>query len=247
MDFAHVVERKKYMNLLDLHTHTVASNHAYSTLIENIFAAKAKGLKYLGVSDHAPKMPDAPHIFYFSNLRVIPPIIEGIRILKGAELNILNYNGDIDLDERTLEGLDYAIASLHIPCYKNLGIEGNTQALINAMKHPKVKIIGHPDDSRYPLDYKRVAEAAKANQVLLEVNNSSLLPTSSREGGRECYLELLPYCIKYQVPIIIGSDAHFIDKIGAYENALALLEEVQFPKELIVNFNEDLFTKYLSL
>ncbi len=102
MDFAHVVERKKYMNLLDLHTHTVASNHAYSTLIENIFAAKAKGLKYLGVSDHAPKMPDAPHIFYFSNLRVIPPIIEGIRILKGAELNILNYNGDIDLVERTL-------------------------------------------------------------------------------------------------------------------------------------------------
>ena len=148
------------LNLLDLHTHTISSGHAYTTLLENIAAAKRKGLKILGVSDHAPQMPGGAHKFYFNNLKVLPDVIDGIRVLKGVELNILNQNGDVDLDERSLRVLDYAIASLHVPCLENLGIEENTKALIRSMDHPKVKIIGHPDDSRYPIDYEALVRAA---------------------------------------------------------------------------------------
>ncbi|MFI3209762.1 MAG: PHP domain-containing protein, partial [Peptostreptococcaceae bacterium] len=37
--------------LIDLHTHTIVSGHAYSTVEENIKSAKEKGLKYLGMSE----------------------------------------------------------------------------------------------------------------------------------------------------------------------------------------------------
>lgn len=234
------------INFLDLHTHTQSSGHAYSSLIENIQSAKAKGLEILGVSDHAPSMPGGPHEFYFSNLRILPEYMEGIRILKGVELNILDKEGNIDLHGRHIEGLDYAIASLHVPCIDNLGIIDNTNAIIGAMSHEKVKIIGHPDDSRFPIDFEKIAKAASEHHVLLEVNNSSLLPTSSREDSKESYAALLPYCKIYNTAIIIGSDAHFIDRIGAYEEALALIDELDFPHELVVNFNKELFWSYLK-
>ena len=51
----------------DLHTHTVASGHAYSTVTENASYAEQKGLELLGISDHAPKMPGGTHFFYFLN------------------------------------------------------------------------------------------------------------------------------------------------------------------------------------
>ncbi|MGL6170157.1 MAG: phosphatase, partial [Fusobacteriaceae bacterium] len=64
--------------LVDLHTHTVVSGHAYSTLQENILSAKEKGLKYLGMSEHAPEMPGGAHLFYFSNIRVVPREVDGV-------------------------------------------------------------------------------------------------------------------------------------------------------------------------
>lgn len=63
------------------------------------------------------------HEYYFSNQRVLPEFIEGIRVLKGAEINILNFQGDVDLDPRSLSFLDYAIASIHLPCIKAGTIE----------------------------------------------------------------------------------------------------------------------------
>lgn len=60
------------MIYLDLHTHTVVSGHAYSTLNENIAAAREHGLTIYGVSDHTPKMPGSTHLFYFRNLHVVP-------------------------------------------------------------------------------------------------------------------------------------------------------------------------------
>ncbi len=54
------------------------------------------------------------------------------------------------------------------------------------MEQEKVKIIGHPDDSRYPLDYEAIVKKSQRKKnILLEVNNSSLSPDTSREGTRE--------------------------------------------------------------
>lgn len=233
-------------NLLDLHTHTVASGHAYSSLLENIRAAKAKGMKIIGVSDHGPMMPDGAHQFYFHNLKILPEIIEGIRVLKGAEVNILDESGEIDIKGKAHTILDYAIASQHIPCFENLDKIGNTNALIGAMKHPVVKIIGHPDDSRYPLDYERLVLAAIEHHVLIEINNSSLWPTATREGAHENYKTLLAYCKQHGAAVIIGSDAHFSEHVGAMEEAVIMLEAMDFPSQLIANFNEPLFWEYIK-
>ena len=87
-------------DILDLHTHTIVSGHAYNTLYEMIHAASAKGLKLLGVTEHAPRIPGACHPFYFLNFKVIPRQIHGIRLLMGCELNIIDYEGNIDLEPR---------------------------------------------------------------------------------------------------------------------------------------------------
>ena len=53
----------KYNSVLDLHTHTIVSGHAYSTLREMAKAASDKGLELLGITEHAPKMPGTCHLF----------------------------------------------------------------------------------------------------------------------------------------------------------------------------------------
>ncbi len=236
------------MNLIDLHTHTLASGHAYSTLSENAAAAKCHGLKILGVSDHAPQMPGAAHLFYFRNLHVIPETLQGVRILKGAELNILDCEGQVDLDEKTLEQLDYAIASLHVPCYSpQHSCQQNTAALIAAAHHPRVKILGHPDDSRFPIDQRAVAEACLQTRTLIEVNNSSLSPHSSRSGGWENMRSMLQHCAELKVPVLFGSDAHFCEQIGRFDLCRQLCAEVGFPGELIVNDQPERIQEFFGL
>ena len=109
-----------------------------------------------------------------------------------------------------------------------------------------INIIGHPDDSRFPIDYKALIEGAKENNVLLEVNNSSLSPNSYRGNARENYCEMLEYCKEYQVPIIIDSDAHVDIHVGNHQLAWELMEEVKMPEHLILNTQKEEIKKYLN-
>ena len=97
----------------DLHTHTVASTHAYSTITENCRAAADKGLKAIAMTDHYLTMPDAPHIWHFNNLRVLPRSLFGVTVLKGAEVNIINYDGELDISESDISKLEWVVASYH--------------------------------------------------------------------------------------------------------------------------------------
>jgi len=233
-------------SLIDLHTHTVASQHAYSTLNENIAEANLKGLSVLGVSDHTPALPNTTCLAYFANLKVLPPKIGNLTLLKGAELNILNVTGAVDLPEELLSGLDYAIASIHLPCYDQVNQSGNTNALMSAMSHKKVIMIGHPDDSRFPVFYEPLVKSAKEKGVLLEVNNSSLGPNSFRVGAKENVREMLLLCKKYGVMIMMSSDAHYAADIGRFDYAKVALAEVDFPDALVMNYQLDRFQKLLK-
>ena len=138
----------------DTHTHTLASGHAYNTIMEMVQAAAAKGLKALAITDHTKGVPGhemkgAPEDIYFRNFVVIPRDINGVHLLMGAEVNILN-GGSVDLSERALRQQDIVIASIHKQCYDNEGLEANTQALLKVIENPYVDIIGHPDDSNTP-------------------------------------------------------------------------------------------------
>jgi len=85
--------------LVDSHSHTIVSGHAYSTRMEMIQAAKTKGLEALALTEHAPKMPGTCHEFYFQNYPVVPRTVDGLHIFMGAELNILDELGTVDLPD----------------------------------------------------------------------------------------------------------------------------------------------------
>ena len=138
------------MYLSDMHTHSIASGHGTGcTISEMAKAASAKGLKLLGITDHGPATLAAGTPSYFRSLTFSPRKRFGLEMFYGIELNILDKEGHTDLDEELLSRLDYAIASIHAQNYKNASCEENTEAYINAMKNPHVKILGHCDNTRF--------------------------------------------------------------------------------------------------
>lgn len=232
--------------VLDSHTHTIASGHAYSTLHEMVREAADKGLELLGITEHSMEMPGTCHEFYFSNMRMLPREMCGIEVMHGTEANIMDFNGRLDMKEYLLKRMDVVIASLHTPCLKPGTREENTRALLGAMENPYVNVIGHPDDSRYPLEYEILVSAAKEKGVLLELNNNSLHPKSSRLNARPNDVIMLELCKKHGVSIILGSDAHMQEEIGKHDLAEELLCQVDFPEELIVNRSVEEYKKWIN-
>ncbi|HFL2476658.1 TPA: phosphatase [Clostridioides difficile] len=234
-------------SIMDVHCHTLISGHAHSTFKENVEEASKKNIKYLGISDHGPNMPGGPHPFYFYNLHLLPLEVQGVKILRGIEGNIMDYNGNLDVQEDMLQHLDYIIASLHRPCIASGTKEENTNAILKVMDKPKVKIIGHPDDSRYPLDYEPIVKKAKDKNILLEINNSSLSSNSHRTGTWENVSHMLTLCKTYGARVILGTDSHICYSIGEFENAEKVLEAVDFPDELVINYHEDEIIEFFDI
>ena len=232
-------------DILDVHIHTTASGHAYSTFGEVVDTAKAKGLELVGIADHGPCVPGSSHTFYFANFKVIPREIDGIKIAMGAELNIIDYSGSTDLPAQLLKKLEYAIASLHKECITPGSVAENTAALIGAMRNPHVMIIGHPDNPKFPADFDAVARAAKDNRVLLEVNSSSYY-SKHRAGSEKVAKIMLAACKKYGAAVIMGSDAHIKYDVGNHEFAQKILAENDFPEELVVNTSVEKFFEYVN-
>lgn len=230
--------------VLDSHTHTVASGHAYSTIHEMAKEASEKGLELLGITEHSMAMPGTCSDMYFTNFKVLPRELYGVQMMYGTELNIMDFDGTIDMSERLLKRMDVVIASLHVPCIPFGSREQNTNAYLKVMENPYVDIIGHPDDDRYPVDYEALVQAVAEHHILLELNNSSMHPKASRKGAAENDLILLEQCKKYRVPVLLGSDAHTQEDVGNFTWLLPILEKAQFPEELIVNRSVQEYKKY---
>lgn len=227
--------------LMDLHTHTMASIHAYSTLTENAREAKKNGLEILGVSDHGYGMPHTTLPEYWMNLTVIPPYLEGVRILRGIEMNLCDMQGHL-FEEDLLGTTDYVIASLHGNIF-DFGEKRSTDftpVYLEALKrYPQINIIGHPDDDRYPIDYEALVKACKTHHVAMEVNCSSLDENSFRKNAEKNQRRYLALCKEYEVPIIVNSDAHMSTSVGQFSLAEELLSELHFPEEQIINTSWD--------
>lgn len=221
--------------LLDVHTHTIASGHAYSTLMENAKAASEKGLKVLGTTEHGITMPGSPHIWYFNNYRVLPREMYGVTMLYGVEANIKDYNGNLDMEDSVLDKLDIVIGSIHEPAFvSGVGTEEeNTQAFINAIKRGKIDIVGHLGNPAIPVNYEEIVKCAKDYDVLIEINNSSF--TTSRPGSFGNCSKIASLCKEIGTTIVINSDAHFCTKIGEFAEAADMLKSVDFPDDLIIN------------
>lgn len=216
----------------DLHCHTIASDHAYSTVLELATYARKIGFAAIAVTDHGPKMTDGAHEWHFGNLRCLPEYIEGVRVLHGAEANITGRGGELDIPERILRSLDIVIASCHEPVLSPGSIEENTNAYIGAAENPYVDIIGHSGSEAYKYDYERVIPIFKKNGKLVEINAHSF---EAREGAVVNCAKIAKLCMKYGVGISVNSDAHFCFSVGGFKAATDMLASIDFPEELIVN------------
>ena len=234
----------KYLS--DLHTHSIVSGHAYSTLLENINYCAEKGIKILGTSEHAPTMPGAPHYWYFGNMKVVPRVINGVTILRGCEANILDIDGSLDMTDESSRNHDYMIASFHEPVFKPKSKEENTAAILNVMdKYDKVEILGHLGNPNYELDYEAIVKKAKEKNIMIEINNSSLLG-SSRVGSDVNCKKVALLCREIGTKVILTSDSHINTCIGVFNKGIELLEEIQMPKELVMNDPEKLIAHLKS-
>ncbi|MBE5812384.1 MAG: phosphatase [Clostridiales bacterium] len=231
--------------IFDGHTHTVASGHAYSTILENVEYAKKKGLKIIAITDHAHKMPGGAHPYHFWNLRNIPRKINGVIVLTGVEANILNSNGDLDTDiDRDYSYCEVKIASIHGGIYDGTTKEDNTNAYLNIIKNGKANIIGHPDDLRYDFDIDEVIKVASEYNVAIGINDAS---QRMGRSSKEREIEILEACKKYRTKIVCSSDAHIALDVGNFEKIMPILKEVNFPEELIVNTSKEKVLNFFKI
>ena len=231
--------------IADTHCHTIASSHAYSTVLENAKEAKLKGLKYMAITDHIGEIPGAPHSWYFHNLKILPKRIEGVSILRGIESNILGPSGRIEIPEfKPGMGLDWVVASIHEPSWVgNPSIENCSNAWINVANNPVVNVIGHSGLINFKYDYEEVIPIFKKNNKLIEINSSSF---KVRPGCYNNCKKIAEICKKCDAYIIVNSDAHFAYDVGNFEDSLMLLNEVSFPENLIINADLESFERYLK-
>ncbi|MDR3584070.1 MAG: phosphatase [Desulfosporosinus sp.] len=232
--------------LVDLHTHTVASGHAYSTLTENAMAASRKGLKLLGMTDHGPSMPGAPNLYHFGNLSIIPEEIFGVKILPGVEANIVNHEGELDIPFSYLAKMRLVLVGLHVICYPGGTSEQNTQAYIQAMGNPYIDMMVHPERPDFQLDLERIAYKSAQLNIPVEINNSSLSTIEEKARARVNCCCFANYMAKYKGPIILGSDAHFWDRVGEFSAALEVIHEAGISEHQVLNSSPERVLDYLA-
>ncbi|MFC1511401.1 PHP domain-containing protein [Candidatus Margulisiibacteriota bacterium] len=228
----------------DLHTHTVSSGHAYSTLEEYVEQAKKIGLEAIAITDHGPAMPGAPHYYHFSNMRMIPEKINGIRVYRGIEANIINNDGEVDFAGDYFTTLDIVMAAIHIRCgYEEQGKQKNTEVVLKAIeKNPRINIIAHPGNPQHPLNVEKVVAAAKEKGVLIELNNSS---ETSRKGSWDRCLAFAKEVKRQDWLVSVGSDAHFSAMLGGFDWSLKLIKAAGLSEKHVVNTSLEKIDKYL--
>ncbi|MGF1753600.1 phosphatase [Vibrio makurazakiensis] len=231
---------------VDTHTHTYASGHAYSTLIENAQAAYEHGLKMFCTTDHSESMPGAPHYWFFSNQRVLPRFINKVAIIRGVESNIMNTAGDIDIHPSVDKNLDWAIASFHEPVFRPSDKATHTQALLNVIKAGRVDALGHLGNPNFDFDFEAVIQCAKENNVAIEINNTTLKGNSRVGSVDRCY-RIASIAKEVGAYITTGSDAHFCQGVGRLELVSELLDQVGVESSKVVTHTPQQFLSFLEL
>ena len=222
-----------FMYQVDLHAHTIASTHAFSTVNEYFAEAAARGMKLFAITDHGPEMQDAPHEWHFGNMPILPRIVNGVGLLYGLEANIKNKQGETDCNEKIARHLDIILAGFHEPVLEPQSLEDNTEAMIATIRSRKVQIITHPGNPKYPIDIKAVAQAAKECNVALEMNNSSFL--HSRAGSKKNCIEIAKAVKEAGGWVALGSDSHHVSYLGRFNEVVEMLKSIDFPESRILN------------
>ncbi len=223
---------------IDLHIHTIASGHAYNTILEYINKAQELKMTMIGFSEHGPSMEEAAPKGYFLCINRLPRKIGNLIILRGIEANIINKKGEIDIsDDIIKDKLDYVVAGLH----KNVGLhnddkKNNTTMLINAVKSGKIDILSHPFVNNWiPFDAKRVYEEACRRDVLLEINAHYLSIPKIRENNIKNLKIMVQTAKDYNKKVILNSDAHTIWELADDRPIKKVKKEIGLTDKMIIN------------
>ena len=226
--------------IADMHTHTVASTHAYSTVTENAAEAERKGIKLLAVTDHCVAMPDAPHEWHFLNLRALPRKLGNVFIIRGVEANLVDFDGNIDVTNEMYSCFDWIIASYHKPVCTPGTMSQHTNSYIKALENPRINCLGHTDSRNYPYDVREVCIACREYGKAMELNVSRIceIEKSSAQESLKFYRNMLNICAEEGTNIVVSSDSHFWNTIGEFDIAARLIKETKFPPELVLSLDE---------
>lgn len=227
----------------DTHTHTIACDHAYSTLSENVARAKELGHRFICVTEHAPALPGCASKVYFSTMpSILPTKIDGVELIKGVELNILDYEGNVDLPVEIITQLEWVIASYHPPCIKHGSKADHTRGWIKIAENPHVDVIGHCGREWFEFEHLTALKAFKEAGKIVEINSHSMRSDIAAEN---CY-KIAQLCAQLSIPVVLSSDAHIHSDVGMITPAAKMFEEIGFPQELILNATHERFVAALA-
>lgn len=234
----------------DYHTHTRFS-HGKGDIEDNVLAARALGLKIVGITDHG-----YGHMGYGIRRRDLPLMRERVNLLRdrypdmeillGVEANVLDAEGRLDVAEEDLKHLDLLLAGYHfgsvpatvsavkLHCANFASRTGlcmdrarelNTLAFCRAMDRYPVNILTHPG-AKGPVDIGEVAATASRRGVWLEINAHHGYLTGPQ----------LIEAARYDVKFVVSSDAHRPEDVGNCSAGLERALSAGIQPERLVNY-----------
>jgi putative hydrolase len=237
--------------LADMHTHSTFSKHAYSSIKENIDIARERGLKYMAITDHyfgngdlLEKKNEFNRIKYAEE-RI--NIYTDIKIIGSCEFNlnqdVFNFEKLINIIWKPIGLHNWFVDTENLTTddVYNLFVSAHKKGH-NAFVHIERELhkIGNGQYSKDELDclLHKIVDYAYTNDIYLEVNESTII---MNDGGSPKRLKnWLSYAKEKGNKIYLGSDAHYCFEVGKFENVIKLLNDLDYPKELILNCNEDM-------
>ncbi len=260
-------------NLCDVHTHTLFSKHAYGTILENVHAAADTGLELLGSADHYSSMLFSDYrcsknYQYLCCSKDWPRMVGDIMLLRAVEADIVDMDGHLfgedipvresiggdplrggeekNLYDWTTGKLDYVVASIHGKSFTGgMSAAQITRMYIRALEHKNVLILGHIGRSALDIELDELLTAARDLHKLIEINEHTFFMKDAAESVDRCR-HIAVRCAELGVSVSISTDAHFPLNVGHFERCLNMLEEIDFPQELIATENRVHFLKALK-
>ena len=211
----------------DLHGHSTWSADGKATIEEMALAAKARGYRYLAVTDHSHYLRDGRLELQAEEIAELNARLKPFRLLRGIEVNI-KADGTLDVTDEVLAGLDWVVASLHTSFDRN-----PTERILASIDNQHVDCIGHLTGRRLSrregadVDVELVVERALATKTALEINSQpdrlDLSDTNARLAGEAGVL------------ICVDSDAHSTAALGYVEYGISVARRAWLTKEQVLN------------
>jgi putative hydrolase len=220
----------------DVHSHTNWSD-GRATMLEMAEGARALGYRYLGVTDHSPRIKvvnglGAERLVAQSReMAEVQSQVDGVTLLQGIEVDILE-DGSLDLPDAVLEILDVVIASPHVKLRQEPA--AMTERMLHAVSHPHVDVIGHPTGRRpgsregASYDFEAVFKEAAKNGVALELDCDPARMDLSPEMAR--------LALDLGCNFALDADAHAPAEFAYVPMGLWMARRAGIPEDRILNF-----------